>query len=318
VANATPARFGSIDNGDDGTFANDFALMLKVWAGEVLSAFAERNIIAPLVRNKTIATGKTAQFIVSGKADAGYHTPGVQLLGTQSVPFAERTINVDPAMISDAFIANFDEVIAHYDGRKEHTVQLARALARKSDKQLLQLLVLAARAAAVVTGLSGGSVLVDANFETDGEALYQGLFDAQQAMDEKDIPEESRYAVFKPEQFSLLARETKFHNQDWGGTGSIADGDVHKLAGFKILKSNNLPQSNISVDSPAPNNTYHANFTNTMGVCFQGEAIGVVSVRDMVMEQAYDVSRQGTLLVAKKIQGAGILRPDCSVEMAKA
>jgi hypothetical protein len=103
VANATPARFGSIDNGDDGTFANDFALMLKVWAGEVLSAFAERNIIAPLVRNKTIATGKTAQFIVSGKADAGYHTPGVQLLGTQSVPFAERTINVDPAMISDAF-----------------------------------------------------------------------------------------------------------------------------------------------------------------------------------------------------------------------
>ncbi len=319
MADATPSRFGSINSGNDGSFANDYALFLKVWAGEVLTAFAERNLMLPLIRRKSIATGRTAQFPVSGKADAAYHVPGTQLLGTQEVLHAERTINVDPALIADTFIASFDEVLAHYDSRQEHSVQLARALARKTDKQILQLLVLAARAAKTInaSNMHGGSVIIDPNLESDGEAIYNALFDAGAAMDEKDIPEEGRTCVLRPSKFKLLARYTKVHNRDWGGTGSIADGDVHKLAGFKVVKSNHVPETNISADSPAPNNTYHGDFSRTVGVCFQTEAVGVVEVRDLTMESEYQVSRQGTLMVAKKIHGGGILRPECAIELAK-
>lgn len=318
MSDATPNRFGSINAGEDGSFANDYALFLKVWSGEILSAFAERNIMLPLVRRKTIANGKTAQFPVSGKADAAYHVPGVEMLGTQVIKFAERTINVDPALISDTFIAHIDEVLSHYDARSEHTLQLARALARTTDKQLLQLVVLAARAASTITGGNGGDVINDTDLDTDGDAIYDALFTAQQIMDEKDIPEEGRVAVFKPAQFKLLASSTKVHDMDWGGTGSIAEGDVHRLAGFRVLKSNNVPTTNVAEANPAPYNTYHGDFSDTVGVCFQSEAVGVVELRDLVMESEYQVSRQGTLLVAKKVQGAGILRPDCAIELSKA
>ena len=215
-------------------------------------------------------------------------------------------------------MSQIDEAISHYDVRAEYTRLLGRALAKKADQQLLQVGILAARAAATVSGENGGSILTDAGFETDGESLYNGLFDAQQALDEKDVPAEERYCALKPAQFKLLARYTKIHNQDWGGTGSIADGDVGKIAGFQVLKTNNLPTTNVSADSPAPYNTYHANFSNTMGLCYHREAMGTVKLRDLAMESEYSVARQGTLMVAKYAMGHGILRPECAVEMVKA
>ncbi len=312
------SRFGSINSGDDGTFANDYALFLKVFSGEILTAFAESNLVMPLHMVRTINSGKTAQFMVSGKATAAYHAAGVELLGTNDIKHNEKTINIDRPLIADVFIASIDEAIGHFDVRSEYKKLLARALAKKADEQLLQVACLAARAAANVSGGSGGSVLTDAGFQTDGEALYNGLFDAAQALDEKDVPMEDRFCALKPAQFKLLARYTKIHNADWGGTGSIADGDIGKLAGIQILKTNNLPVTNVSADSPAPYNTYHANFANTMGVVWHREAMGTVKLRDLAMESEYSVRHQGTIMVAKYAMGHGILRPECAVELVKA
>ena len=60
MASATPSRFGSINSGADGSFANDYALFLKVFSGEILTAFAETNLVMPLHMVRTIASGKTA------------------------------------------------------------------------------------------------------------------------------------------------------------------------------------------------------------------------------------------------------------------
>ncbi len=318
MTNATPNRFGSINAGDDGTFANDYALFLKVFSGEVLAAFAERNLMMPLHVVRTIASGKTAQFPVTGKATATYHTAGTQLLGTNEIKSNEKTINVDNPLIADVFVANMDEAISHFDVRSIYSTELARALAKKADQQLFRTAILAARASATISGGNGGSTLTDANFENDGEALYNGLFDAQQVFDEKDIPVEARYCALAPAQFKLLARYTKIHNSDWGGTGSIQDGDVGKLAGFQILKTNHLPNGSIVAGATGEQNTYSGTFTNSIGVCWQHEAVGTVKLRDLAMESEYQMSRQGTLMLAKYTMGHGILRPDCAIELKKA
>ncbi len=312
------SRFGSINAGDDGSFANDYALFLKVWSGEILNTFIEHNKIMPLHVMRTISSGKTAQFPVTGTATAAYHAAGVELLGTNDIKSNEKTINIDRPLIADVFVSQIDEAISHFDIRSEYSKLLGRALAKKADEQLLQIACLAARASANISGGNGGSILTDAGFQTDGEALYNGLFDAQQALDEKDVPSEDRYVALRPAQFKLLARYTKIHNADWGGTGSITDGDVGRLAGFQVLKTNNLPVTNVSADSPAPYNTYHANFANTVGCAWHREAMGTVKLRDLAMESEYSVRHQGTIMVAKYAMGHGILRPECAVELVKA
>lgn len=311
MSDFTPSRVGQVN----GAGATD-DLFLKVFPGEVMSAFNETRVMEDKHVIRNIASGKSAQFPATGKATAAYHVPGNQLQGTNKINHAERVISIDSLLTADTFIANIDEAMNHYDVRGEYSKQLGEALANKYDKQTLQVAILAARASATVTGLSGGSQVTNASAKTDGEILAGLGFDAAQALDEKDVSENDRYLVIKPAQYYLLAQTTKVINRDWGGSGVYADGKVLKVAGLHIVKSNHLPTTSLTAETGvASGNTYHGDFTKTAGVVFNKQAMGTVKLLDLATEKEYQVSRQGTLVVAKFAMGHGILRPECSVEL---
>ena len=67
MANASVSRLGQVNNAGDAK-----ALFLKVFSGEVLTAFAEKNIMADKVMTRTISSGKSAQFPLTGKIGAEY------------------------------------------------------------------------------------------------------------------------------------------------------------------------------------------------------------------------------------------------------
>ena len=79
---------------------------------EVLAAFEERNVMMPLHTVRTITSGKSAQFPLTGTATAGYHAPGDEILGT-AINHSERVINIDNLLVASAFIANIDEAMNH-------------------------------------------------------------------------------------------------------------------------------------------------------------------------------------------------------------
>jgi len=311
MASFTPNRPGQVN----GAGAAD-AIFLKVFSGEVMKTFQETNVMKPLHRIRNIQNGKSAQFVAIGTAAALYHTPGSEL-DSGEILQNERTISIDGILLSRVFVANLDEAMSHFDVRGPYAEAPGRALAVAYDKKTIQTAVLAARAATTVTGGFGGSALTNAAFASDGEALADGLFDAAQVMDEKDVPTEGRFVIVKPAQYYALARSTKVINKDWDGSGSFAKGKVHSIAGIEIVSSNNLPTSVISADS-LETNTYSGTFTNTVGIVFQREAVGSVHLMDLAMEKEYSVRHQGTLMVAKMAVGHGILRPECAVELKTA
>ena len=47
-------------------------------------------------------------------------------------------------------------------------------------------------------------------------------------------------------------------------------------------------------------------------------AVGTVKLLDLSMQSAYDVRRQGTLIVSRYAVGHGVLRPDAAVELKTA
>lgn len=57
MANATVSRLGMLDGAGD-----DLALFLKMYAGEVLTAFAETNVALSRSMVRSIKSGKSAQF----------------------------------------------------------------------------------------------------------------------------------------------------------------------------------------------------------------------------------------------------------------
>jgi len=316
MANATPSRLGAA-NGAVANFAQKNALFLKVFAGEVLTAFDETNVMKDLHVSRTISSGKSAQFPVTGKANAAYHTVGTPLLGTQNIKHNEIVVNIDDVLIADTFIANIDEAKTHYDVRAEYSRLLGMALAKQFDVRCLQLGVLAARGSATVTGGNGGTAITDSDAATNGASLAASIFAAAQAMDEKDVPENDRVAIVKPAQYYQLVQTTDVINRDFGGAGVYADGTVLRVAGIQIVKSNNVPSTNVSAVS-GENNTYHGNFSTTVALVMQKSAIGTVKLMDLAVERTsgdFEIMYQGTLMAAKYAMGHGILRPECAVEI---
>jgi len=311
MANATPSRIGQANLSG----ATD-ALFLKVFAGEVMAAFAETNLVLPYVNTRTIASGKSAQFPVIGKSTAAYHVPGTEIVGT-GIAANEVVITIDDLLLSQVFLASIDEAKNHYDVRSIYSSELGKALANTCDRQLLQMAVLAARSAARITGEQGGSVITDSNAATDSNALVADIFTAAQKLDEKDVPTDNRVCFLLPAQYYALAQNTKILNKDWGGAGVYSDGKVLRVAGIDIVKSNHVPNTNVTTGTllSGTGDKYLGNFTTTVAVVFQKNALGCVKLMDLAMESEYDIRRQGTLMVAKYAQGYGVLAPHAAVEI---
>lgn len=324
MANATPSRIGVTDGVTDGSWAQDNELFLKVYGGEVMTAFDETNVMKDLHMNRTINSGKSASFPATWKTGAGYHTPGTQLTGSQSVKHNERIIYIDDFLVSDVFIAEIDELKNHYDVRSEYAKQMGGALSRAFDTRALQAAVLASRATATVAGGNGGALIKNTAMATDAAVLASSIYTAAQTFDEKDVPDSDRALVVKPAQYYLLLGVDKLLSTDYAqGNGDYAQARIQSAAGIDIVKSNNVPSTNIAAAVAGENNTYYGNFSDTVAVAMHKSAIGTVKLMDLSTSMTapdgdFYAQHLGTLLVAKYLLGTGILRPESAIELSKA
>lgn len=318
MANATVSRLGAQDN-SVGSEAAIRALFLKVFSGEVLTAFKEANIALERTMVRTISSGKSAQFPATWKASAAYHTPGAEVVGSV-IKHNERIINIDGLLLAPAFVASIDEAMNHYDVRAPYKTELGNSLANKMDRHLLQLIAIAARAAATIDDGFGGTELTNADYDNSPNTLVTGFFDACTALDEKDVPDDGlRYGALPPDMYHMLVQSERSVNRDWNpgaDNGSYKAGKVLELCGVSIVKSNHVPQTNLAAGADAlQQNDYFEDFSNTVGMIWHKSAVGTVKLMDLAFEMEYDIRRQGTLMVAKYACGHGILRPECAVEL---
>jgi hypothetical protein len=312
MANMNPSRFGEIN----GSATDPTALFLKVFSGEVLTSFEISTQAISRVMTRTISSGKSAQFPVQGRTTAALHTPGTEILGN-NVNANEKVIAIDGLTIADTFVANIDEAMNHYDVRGIYSTELGRALARAMDSNLLQVGLLAARTTTpnvADAGYPAGTKLLNAGYATTGATLASGIVSAAQTLDANNNPSEDRYAFLKPAQYYLLVQTTSLIDKDWGGDGSYSDGKINRIAGIELVKSNQVPSTNVTTGPLA----YQGNFANTVCPIWQKGAVGCVKLMDLAVESKYEIRFQGTLMVAKYATGYGALRPESAIELATA
>ena len=346
--NTSPSRVGLIEGGSD----ND-ALFLKKFSGEILQTFEESNVFKPLHTIRTIESGKSAQFPVTGIASAAYHTPGENIADggnsyLSDIKKTEKIINIDKMLIASTFLANIDDVKNHYDIRSVYANELGKALAGRFDTALAKVFMAAARQSANLSqvGKAGGQLDIPNNdFSAPGVAgtpasftgadLVAAFFTAAQKLDENDVPSDGRFCVLRPQEYYKLVTgadsSNSFNllsavNADIGGQGSIAQGTVPQIAGISIYKSNHIPSTDLSATSSGDGDSsndvfgingvgYNGDFRNSFGIISHSAAVGTVKLLDLATESEYQIERQGTLFVAKYAMGHGVLRPECAIEL---
>jgi hypothetical protein len=325
----TVSRLGQVNGAGDNR-----ALFLKLYAGEVLTAFEERNLFMPLHRTRTISNGKSAQFPMTGVASAKYHTPG-QLIEGDVVKATERTVTVDDLLISSQFIASIDEAMNHYDVRSIYSKEAGMALANAADKNIARIIAKAAvinngteAAAAGLTTFADEVFTNDvtvANSAASGNDFVAAIYAALEEFDKKDItgdkvcvlPPEHYYKIFGAGQ---AVGNLGYMNRDIGGTGSIATATAPVIGGVQILMSNHIPTTDESTTGLTPDplsraGAYKADFSALKGLIFSSDAAATVKLMDLGVESEYQIDRQGTLMVAKYAMGHNILRPACAIAL---
>lgn len=303
------------------------ALFKDLYMAEVLAAFHTANVTADKHMVRTISEGKSAKFPVTGIASGGYHVPGTEILG-RNIKHAEKVITVDDVLYSDVFVAKIDELMNHFDVRGIYAKEQGEFLAKLYDENVLRLMVLAARSAGNIPGVTpGGSRVVDAAMKTDASKLAASIFAARTELDEKGVPASDVNCFLKPAQLALLVQNKDTINKDWNGAGSYADGSIAMVGGVPLVKTTHLPGQDLSDDTaitaagrdPAVILAkYRGDFSGTAGIVAHKGAVGTVKLMDLETEINYDFRRKGTLIVSSYALGSGILRPETAVELATA
>ena len=313
---------------NDGAHADlgeERALYLKMFAGEVLTAFPEYAIFLDKHRVKTAQNGKSAQFPLIGRMPAAeYHTPGEEILG-QEAPLGERVIEVDRLLISHLFVDNLDAKLAHFEHRGELSKNMSLRLSQTYDNHVGRNLIKAAGTTTPIAADStmSGTIITDANLvsataSTKLDAYVDSFFLARETLDGKWVNDGTIWCAVEPTNYYFLVRNAmasgySLIDRDINGAGSIATGEITGVAGLKLVSFPGLPTANYSAE------TFHnVDCRNTRGIIWTQSAVGTVKVFDIGVETDYIVGRQGTLVVAKYAMGHGVLQAECAIQLRDA
>lgn len=323
MANVTIANPMSI-NGQATTDADKLALALKVFSGETLTAFQRTSVTSGRVMERTIASGKSAQFPVFGRTKAHYLKAGQNLDDLrENIKQNERVIKLDGLLTADTLIFDLDEFIAHYDFRSPYAAELGNALAISHDASVLAELAKEAlntqenvegngKGGVITTKLDAG--VVGINKQT-GLAIYQTLLEAKAKMSKNYVPATERYAYLDPEYHSALASAVEFLNRDYGASGTILEGNVIRLAGFDILECPHIVRggddnANVIQGEGHVFPTQYAD-KHPIIICHK-TAAGVLRLKNLSMETGRRIEFQADQMIAKMAVGMGGLRPEAA------
>lgn len=319
MSDKTVSRLGQVNAKGTTT-----TLFLDVFGGEVFTQFTKKSIFKPRTMNKTIEHGKSASFPVLGRGGANYHTPGNELLGS-AVKQNEVEITINGLLVADRYIASIDELMNHWDARQPYSEDIGNALAEKWDSSCARAIINGARASTIVSGMNGGFSIANASMGTDANILAEAIWNAKTEMDERNIPMEDRYCALPAAQYNLLAQHKDSINKDYGGLGWVSRGEIQMLAGFEMLWSNNVPQT----DWSGGTETYYgqsvtlptaeaANYSTVIGCVWHKSAAGTVQLLGLNTEVAWLPDHRAWLLLGEYATGHGYIRPESCGELVTA
>ena len=312
---AALAATGISNPGQNLSAGNRDALFMKVFSGEVLTAFARNTVMMSRHQVRTIDHGKSASFAIMGRTRAKYLAPG-NSLDDQRKKFehAEKVISIDGLLTADCLITDIDDAMNHYDVRVEYSRQLGEALAQSADCAIInELANMAAKDATVPENIPDNGTGADKvkgtgkafEFETGldlsqsadyGNKIIEGLLAARAAFTKNYVPMGDRYCLLTPEGYSALIKALMPDSANYQALFDPNSGKLQTICGFEVIEVPHL--LNDGVDGKHTLNKKLAT-AKLQGIVFHRSAVGTVKLKDLAMERARRAEYQADQIIAK-------------------
>lgn len=303
-----------------------FALFLTEFGGLVINTYDEEMDYGNLRWVKNVKGAKSETFpIIGRKRDAAEHEAGALILGG-TIESNDIVIGLDKMIYDSVFIAEIDELVSYFDVRGPYAHQLGQSLGSLDAKRIAIMHILASRqyyVGGVATGVPQGQpapgYAYDAAMKTSASALEAALWSAKEYLLENEISGEKPVCKLPHQQVLLLARNFGFAADGTAanpkaGSGDRTTGSLGQVVGFNVEGTNHLPKTNVTTGLPK----YQGDFTTSVGHVSTKMAVGSLESKGLTVVVKDQAERLGTIIIAHKFNGHGILRPEASYELATA
>lgn len=303
---------------------DELAGFLKVFSGQVLTAFTRSSKALENHIVKTIESGKSAQFPVFGRAQAHYLKPGNSLDDLrEAMEHNEKIITIDGLLTSDAIITDLYDAMSHVDSRTEYARQMGEALAIAADGAIIaEIAKLAKETRENATGLGAGKIIAKTGVAKGitpeyGGAVIEALLELKAHFSNMYVPKEDRIAYMTPDAVAAIIANKTAIDRDYGAIASIVDGELDKLCGFKIVEVPHLTAGGADkagmIGTSPEGHEFPADLKgNVAFVACHRTAVGTLKLKDLQLEQARRPEYQADQIIAKYAMGHGGLRPEAA------
>lgn len=334
MANMTGGQQIGKDQGKGMSAGDKLALFLKVFGGEVLTAFTRTSVTMNKHLVRSIQSGKSAQFPVLGRTKAAYLQPGENLDDKRKdMKHTEKTINIDGLLTADVLIYDIEDAMNHYDVRSEYTAQLGESLALAADGAVLaemaKLCNLPAASNENIAGLGTASVLevgTAADLQGDqvklGQAIIAQLTLARARLTKNYVPSADRTFYTTPDNYSAILAALMPNAANYQALIDPSTGSIRNVMGFEVIEVPHLTAGGAGNDrEDATSEQKHAfpaiatgndkvALDTVVGLFCHRSAVGTVKLKDMALERARRANYQADQIIAKYAMGHGGLRPE--------
>lgn len=310
------------------------ANFLKVFGGEVLTAFSRMAKTLDKVQTRTIANGKSASFPVMGRTTARYLKQGESLDdGRKDIKHAEKVIAIDGLLTTDVLVYDIEEAMNHYDVRSEYSRQMGEAMAMAADVANYAEMAKLINSRATtkdenITGLGKSPVIQIVGDKAKpaifGAQVIQALTYSRAAMTKNYIPTADRTFYTDPDTYSAILAALMPNAANYSALIDPETGNIRNVMGFEVVETPHM--STTMVDNPkgtfdAEGHIFPAKGSasvgkmtvgadNVVGIFTHRSAVATLKLKDMALERARRPEYQADQIIAKYAMGHGGLRPE--------
>jgi len=215
----------------------------EVWAAQILQAlqkslvFGQAGVINRDFEGDIRGKGDTVRITAHGPVTIGNYSKATGLSDPEELDDASVTLDITQSKYFNFRIEDVDKAQMNVALMESATRDAAYGLAEVADEYIVAQMVAGAAGA---VGADGS----DKIFDGTTDIVTEELLAVKQVLDEANCPMEGRFVVIPPWVIRWLLQEDALVNPVWSGVeGAMLNGEVAKLFGFRILQSNNVPNT---------------------------------------------------------------------------
>lgn len=270
-----------------------------VWSARILQAldkalvYGQIDVVNRDYEGEIREAGNTVKIASIGNITVNDYIRDTDIGDPQILSDSDQMLVIDQQKYFNFYVDSIDRAQTNINIMDEAMRRAAYALRDQADQYVASLMDAAVPTANKI-GSSTTPVVPTAT------SAYEYLVDLSTLLDEANVPTEGRWCVVPPWFHGLMLKDPRFVAAGSMQTDQrIANGEVGEAAGFRILKSNNVP-----------------NLTGTKYRIIAGHPIATSYAEQILDVQSYKPEKRfGDAVKGLHVYGAKVLRPAALAEI---